>query len=193
MAEATNIKVAIRLRPLNKREVQGGQFRAWKLSNGSTLFPCSSDGKPLPNLVSFSFDRVFEEASTTDQVYQDVAHEIVSSCMKGINGTIFAYGQTSSGKTHTMQGNAKEPGIIPKAIFQIFHEINQNPEREYLLRVSYLEIYNENIRDLLNPENDNLKIHENPNREIFVGNITETVVLSPEEVAQLMIKGEGKA
>jgi centromeric protein E len=89
-----------------------------------------------------------------------------------------------------MQGTSSDPGIIPLAVSDIFGAIVDTPGREFLIRVSYLEIYNEIIKDLLNPERDNLKIHETPDREIFVGNLTEEIVLSPEDVSQLLIRGE---
>ncbi|KAI8915822.1 kinesin motor domain-containing protein, partial [Gorgonomyces haynaldii] len=100
-------------------------------------------------------------------------------------------GQTSSGKTHTMLGNQQEPGMTLMAIKQIFEHIRECPAREYLLRVSYMEIYNEVINDLLNPQNENLKIHENPNREIFVGKLTEEIVTSADDVQRLLSFGEG--
>jgi centromeric protein E len=102
------------------------------------------------------------------------------------------YGQTSSGKTYTLSGTPNDPGIIPLAIQDIFEHIQNTPDREFLLRMSYLEIYNENISDLLKPGNDNLKIHETTSREIFVGNLTEELVGSPEEITQWLAKGEGK-
>lgn len=83
--------------------------------------------------------------------------------MNGINGTIFAYGQTSSGKTYTMQGTKSSPGIISLSIKDVFNFIEKHSHGEFLLRVSYLEIYNEVIKDLLQPNKDNLKIHENIN------------------------------
>lgn len=107
-------------------------------------------------------DKVFD-GQNTREIYDQVARQIIESSLDGFNGTIFAYGQTSSGKTHTMQGSPNEPGVIPLAVEDVFDKIEHTPEREYLLRVSYMEIYNEVIKDLLNPENDNLKIHENPN------------------------------
>ncbi|KXS18834.1 kinesin-domain-containing protein [Gonapodya prolifera JEL478] len=111
-------------------------------------------------------------------------------------GTIFAYGQTSSGKTYTMQGSHTQPGIIPLAIRDVFQHIVDVSHQLakpnlFLLRVSYLEIYNEQIKDLFNPKNDNLKIHENPNRDIYVGDLTENIVCTPEAVSEWMLKGEG--
>ncbi len=111
--------------------------------------------------------------------------------MNGMNGTIFAYGQTSSGKTHTILGTEGEPGLIPMAIDHIFQYIVETPSSEYLLRVSYIEIYNEIIRDLLEPSNTHLKIHETLNREVFVGNLTEKVVTCPQDLYQLLRLGQG--
>lgn len=113
------------------------------------------------------------------------------STLAGVNGTIFAYGQTSSGKTHTMQGDSTHPGVIPLAIKDVFDNIGTTPDREFLLRMSYLEIYNEMIRDLLTPEHDNLKIHETVDRKIYVGNLTEEIVTNADDVFQLLAKGEG--
>ncbi|KAG2466523.1 CENPE protein, partial [Polypterus senegalus] len=94
-------------------------------------------------------DRVFSAAENTLTVYQQIAHPVVVSALKGYNGTVFAYGQTSSGKTFTMMGDDASYGIIQLAINDIFKCIDQTPQREFLLRISYLEIYNETITDLL--------------------------------------------
>jgi centromeric protein E len=128
--------------------------------------------------------------STNRQVFDSV-QSIVDKCVDGVNGTIFAYGQTSSGKTYTMFGNESEPGIITQSVSLVFNRILASPDSEYMLYVSYLEIYNEVIKDLLNPANDNLKIHENPNREIFVGKLSEEIVTSPQDIARLISIGEG--
>ncbi|KAJ2405043.1 hypothetical protein GGI10_005434, partial [Coemansia sp. RSA 2530] len=114
-------------------------------------------------------DKVFDQRDTTLTVYNDIVKEIVASSMRGFNGTIFAYGQTSSGKTHTMYGSGTELGIIKLAVRNMFDIADNHPSREYLIRVSFLEIYNEILRDLLEPSKTNLKIHENTKREIYVG------------------------
>ncbi len=104
-------------------------------------------------------------------MYDGVAKRLVSGAVSGVNGTIFAYGQTSSGKTFTMQGGGQEknpsscneenhPGVVHMAASDIFELIGDSPDRDYLLRVSYLEIYNEEIRDLLNPDASKLAVRE---------------------------------
>jgi centromeric protein E len=142
-------------------------------------------------LVRFTYtDHVLDDSSANVDVYQAVASEVVQNALLGINGTIFAYGQTSTGKTHTMFGSKEELGVMPLATKNIFKSIAMDTGREYLLRASYIEIYNENIRDLLNPNNDNLKIHQNPQGEIFVGDLSEQLVSSISEINELLAIGD---
>lgn len=108
---------------------------------------------------------------------------LIHSVVGGFNGTVFAYGQTSSGKTHTMRGTSEDPGLIPKAVREVFNRITASPGREFLLRVAYLELYNEEFRDLLAPNsNHKLQLHEDPARGIFVAGLHEELVTSPEQV-----------
>ncbi|KAJ1968922.1 hypothetical protein IWQ62_000947 [Dispira parvispora] len=189
--DADHINVNIRIRPLNSREQrQGAPNTPWLVQNDTiTQLHYHAQGRPsLGN--SYTFDSIFEPQHSTGQVFEKVADDIINSLMAGFNGTIFAYGQTSSGKTHTMYGTLEEPGVIDLSIRRIFHMIEQTPEREYLLRVSFLEIYNEVIKDLLNPENHHLKIHEHAKRGIFVGNLTENIVMSIQDVRQLLEQGD---
>ncbi|KAL5988290.1 hypothetical protein ACLOJK_036053 [Asimina triloba] len=106
------------------------------------------------------------------------------------SGTAFAYGQTSSGKTFTMNGSESDPGIIHLAIRDIFQGILMATDREFLIRVSYMEIYNEEINDLLAPENHKLQIHESLDRGIFVAGLREEIVNSAEQVLRLIELGE---
>lgn len=94
-------------------------------------------------------DHIYDETKCTQEIFEDLAKPIVTSALKGINGTIFAYGQTSSGKTYTMMGDESNPGIIPLIVSEIFTQIENTEEREFLLRIGYIEIYNERIFDLL--------------------------------------------
>uniref|UniRef100_A0A7N4PVE1 Centromere-associated protein E n=1 Tax=Sarcophilus harrisii TaxID=9305 RepID=A0A7N4PVE1_SARHA len=141
---------------------------------------------------SFSFDRVFHSNETTEKVYEEIAVPIICSAIQGYNGTIFAYGQTASGKTYTMMGSADGLGVIPKAVNDIFKKIKEIPEREFLLRVSYMEIYNETITDLLcdTRKMKPLEIREDFNRNVYVADLTEEVVSTPELALQWIKKGE---
>ncbi|XP_020090736.1 kinesin-like protein KIN-7D, chloroplastic isoform X2 [Ananas comosus] len=134
-------------------------------------------------------DRVFGPTTTTRHVYDVAAQHVVGGAMEGINGTIFAYGVTSSGKTHTMHGDQRSPGIIPLAVKDAFSIIQETPSREFLLRVSYMEIYNEVVNDLLNPAGQNLRIREDL-QGAFVEGIKEEVVLSPAHALSLIAAGE---
>ncbi|NWR74872.1 CENPE protein, partial [Centropus unirufus] len=140
----------------------------------------------------FSYDRVFHSSDNTQQLYEGVAVPIIQSAVQGYNGTIFAYGQTASGKTYTMMGNEDSEGIIPRAVQHVFKIICEIPDREFLLRVSYMEIYNEAITDLLcdTRKKKPLAIREDINRNIYVEDLIEEVVVAPEQVMEWIRKGE---
>jgi len=176
--------VTVRFRPLNQREIQRGDEVAWYADGDSTV------RSELCLSTAYAFDRVFGPATTTRGVYDVAAQHVVSGAMQGVNGTVFAYGVTSSGKTHTMHGDQKSPGIIPLAIKDLFSIIQETPSREFLLRVSYLEIYNEVINDLLNPIGQNLRIREDGQHGTYVEGIKEEVVLSPAHALSLIAAGE---
>lgn len=149
-----NVTVTVRFRPLSAREINKGDEIAWYADGDYTV---RNEYNPD---IAYGFDRVFGPATTTRHVYDVAAQHVVSGAMEGINGTVFAYGVTSSGKTHTMHGEQKSPGIIPLGVKDVFGIIQETPGREFLLRVSYLEIYNEVINDLLDPTGQNLRIRE---------------------------------
>ena len=112
--------------------------------------------------------------------------------MKGFNATIFAYGQTSSGKTHTMEGSSLHDeegrGILPRFMDKIFESIMESSQNiEFTLKVTMLEIYNEKIQDLLNTKKQNLKIKEDKKRGVFVHDATEVFVSSSDEIKKVMI------
>ncbi|XP_071909919.1 kinesin-like protein KIN-7O isoform X3 [Coffea arabica] len=174
------IHVSVRARPLSPEDAKNSP---WRIS-GNSIF--------LPNQTSckFEFDRVFEEKCKTAEVYLARTKDLVAAAVRGFNGTVFAYGQTSSGKTHTMRGSASEPGVIPLAVYDLFKTIHEEVDREFLLRMSYMEIYNEEINDLLAPEHRKLQIHESIERGIFVAGLREEIVASTEQVLGLMEFGE---
>ncbi|XP_070362562.1 centromere-associated protein E-like, partial [Equus asinus] len=141
---------------------------------------------------SFNFDRVFDSDESTKNVYEEIAVPIIDSAIQGYNGTVFAYGQTASGKTYTMMGSKDYLGVIPRAIHDIFQKIKKFPDREFLLRVSYMEIYNETITDLLcdTQKMKPLIIREDFNRNVYVADLTEEVVYTPEMALKWITKGE---
>uniref|UniRef100_A0A8I6AVR3 Centromere protein E n=2 Tax=Rattus norvegicus TaxID=10116 RepID=A0A8I6AVR3_RAT len=186
MAEEAAVAVCVRVRPLNSREEELGEASHiyWKTDKNAIY---QSDGGK-----SFQFDRVFHSNETTKNVYEEIAVPIISSAIQGYNGTIFAYGQTASGKTHTMMGSEDCLGVIPRAIHDIFQRIKKFPEREFLLRVSYMEIYNETITDLLcnTQKVKPLIIREDINRNVYVADLTEEVVYTAEMALKWLATGE---
>ena len=111
-----------------------------------------------------------------------MAKEVVEAAMEGYHGSVCAYGQTSTGKTHTMQGSEGDPGITPLAVQDCFDYIANNHEREYVLRISYLEIYNETIRDLLSPSTTSIRIMEDKKKGVVVRGVREEIVMNAEQV-----------
>ncbi|KAA8518315.1 hypothetical protein F0562_015802 [Nyssa sinensis] len=178
-----NVTVTVRFRPLSPREIRQGEEIAWYADGESIV---RNEHNPS---IAYAYDRVFGPTTTTRHVYDVAAQHVVNGAMEGINGTIFAYGVTSSGKTHTMHGDQRSPGIIPLAVKDAFSIIQETPSREFLLRVSYLEIYNEVVNDLLNPAGQNLRIRED-NQGTFIEGIKEEVVLSPAHALSLIAAGE---
>ncbi|XP_072958189.1 kinesin-like protein KIN-7K, chloroplastic isoform X1 [Typha angustifolia] len=178
-----SISVTVRFRPLSERELQRGDEIAW-YPDGDKMVRC----EPNP-AIAYGYDRVFGPATTSQDVYDVAARPVVKAAMEGINGTVFAYGVTSSGKTHTMHGDKQYPGIIPLAIKDVFSIIQDTPGREFLLRVSYLEIYNEVINDLLDPTGQNLRVREDA-QGTYVEGIKDEVVLSPGHALSFIAAGE---
>nr|XP_011747463.1 centromere-associated protein E isoform X10 [Macaca nemestrina] len=186
MAEEGAVAVCVRVRPLNSREESLGETAQvyWKTDNNAIY---QVDGSK-----SFNFDRVFHGNETTKNVYEEIAAPIIDSAIQGYNGTIFAYGQTASGKTYTMMGSEDHLGVTPRAIHDIFQKIKKFPDREFLLRVSYMEIYNETITDLLcgTQKMKPLIIREDVNRNVYVADLTEEVVYTSEMALKWITKGE---
>jgi centromeric protein E len=188
------------MRPLNTKE--STERRIWKvLPQFKSVTQTTPAGKPLPERVMgrtfFTFDKTFGEETNTRQVYDGVAKGIVDSVVNGLNGTLFVYGQTSSGKTYTMQGSGSIEqgsvsggGFVHMAAQDIFTYISKTPDRVFLVRASFVEIYNEEVRDLLSSNNNNvLSIREDPRRGVFV-NSEEEIAVNFNSLLQVLFKGE---
>eukprot|EP00494_Astrolonche_serrata_P032130 UN32399 len=156
--EASNcIRVCARFRPQNSLE---------KKKNGKICISVSTDGtmvrintKPQP--LNFYFDRVFNYDSTQIKVYEYSVSHMIEMVFNGFNCTVFAFGQTGSGKTYSMEGSLGSParGLVPRLVESLFEAIQEADEKyEFVVQVSYVEIYLERLRDFLNPANDGMKI-----------------------------------
>ncbi|KAL6712255.1 Kinesin heavy chain [Coniothyrium glycines] len=189
MSGSNTIKVVARFRPQNKIEIASGGEPIVEFNSEDT---CTLQSKEASG--AFTFDRVFDMASRQSDVFDYSIRPTVDDILNGYNGTVFAYGQTGAGKSYTMMGSDIDDdvgkGVIPRIIEQIFASIMASPSNiEYTVRVSYMEIYMERIRDLLVPMNDNLPVHEEKNRGVYVKGLLEVYVSSQEEVYEVLRRG----
>ncbi|TLS28695.1 hypothetical protein PpBr36_01272 [Pyricularia pennisetigena] len=189
MSSANSIKVVARFRPQNRVEIESGGQPIVKFDGDDT---CTVDSKEAQG--SFTFDRVFDMSCKQSDIFDFSIKPTVDDILNGYNGTVFAYGQTGAGKSYTMMGTNIDDdegrGVIPRIVEQIFASILSSPSTiEYTVRVSYMEIYMERIRDLLAPHNDNLPVHEEKNRGVYVKGLLEVYVSSVQEVYEVMRRG----
>ncbi|RCV14201.1 hypothetical protein SETIT_2G406300v2 [Setaria italica] len=193
-----NVQVLIRIRPINDTEnATHGQKRCLLQDSSKTL---SWNGPPE---TMFTFDHVACETISQEKLFKVVGLPMVENCMSGYNGCLFAYGQTGSGKTYTMMGElaklgnelSKDSGLTPRIFEYLFARINEEEElrREeklkYICKCSFLEIYNEQITDLLEPSSTNLQIREDIKKGVYVENLMECYVSSVEDVMLLLLQG----
>ncbi|KZV21721.1 hypothetical protein F511_02879 [Dorcoceras hygrometricum] len=175
------ILVTVRLRPLNKREQSSKDQIAWECIDDNSIVYKPSPLERGTQPTAFTFDKVFGPDCSTESVYEDGVKNVALSALMGINATIFAYGQTSSGKTYTMKG------IKEKAVTDIYMHIVNNPERNFRVKISGLEIYNENVRDLLNSESGrNLKLLDDPERGTLVEKLVEETANDDQHLRHLI-------
>jgi kinesin family protein 3/17 len=187
------VKVAIRVRPMNATEKSKNSVNCVEIDrSNNTVTVLKSEGPADPK--SFSFDAVYDQYSTQRSVYDEVAFPMVESVFEGYNGTIFAYGQTGCGKTWTMMGDmnvAEKMGIIPNTFNHIFGYINtEGIGKKYLVRCSFIEIYQEEIRDLQNSNSKNkLDLREDPKLGVFAKDLIMTQVSSAKELEKSLNLG----
>lgn len=139
----------------------------------------------------FIFDKLFDENATQDEVYVNSTKPSIDAVLEGFNSTVFAYGATGCGKTYTITGTPENPGIIFLAVKELFSKIENQNDKDITVQVSYLEIYNETIKDLLNIETSSRKLTllENENKEIIVSNLTKVDTATVDDVMDVILKG----
>ncbi|KAF5734005.1 kinesin-like protein NACK1 [Tripterygium wilfordii] len=175
------IVVTVRLRPLNKKEQFAKDQVAWECIDDHTIVYKPPSDERAAHPASFTFDKVFAPGCVTEMVYEDGVKNVALSALMGINATIFAYGQTSSGKTYTMRG------ITEKAVNDIYTHIINTPERDFRIKISGLEIYNENVRDLLNSESGrSLKLLDDPEKGTVVEKLVEETANNDQHLRHLI-------
>lgn len=148
-------------------------------------------GKRKNKNLQFDFDRVFDDDSTNIQVFETITKQFISSFLDGYNVSVFAYGATGSGKTHTMLGSAQDPGVMFFTTMELFRMIGQAPDHDKLeLSISYFEIYNEQVFDLLTPAHTgSLAVREDANRGVVVANLSVHTPKDADHLLELLEKG----
>ncbi|KAL9098319.1 MAG: hypothetical protein Q9163_006002 [Psora crenata] len=207
---AGNIKVVVRVRPFNGREVQRNAKCVVQMRDSQTILTPPPDAeerlrkggiKGADGQKTFAFDKSYwsfdrrdPHFAGQDNLFNDLGKPLLDNAFQGYNNCIFAYGQTGSGKSYSMMGYGDEAGVIPRICENMFQRINEYQEKDKNLKctveVSYLEIYNERVRDLLNPANKaNLKVREHPSTGPYVEDLAKLAVRSFEEIEHLMDEG----
>nr|XP_034493091.1 kinesin-like protein KIF1A isoform X11 [Marmota flaviventris] len=195
-----SVKVAVRVRPFNSREMSRDSKCIIQMSGSTTTIVNPKQPKETPK--SFSFDYSYWSHTSPEdinyasqkQVYRDIGEEMLQHAFEGYNVCIFAYGQTGAGKSYTMMGKQEkdQQGIIPQLCEDLFSRINDtsNDNMSYSVEVSYMEIYCERVRDLLNPKNKgNLRVREHPLMGPYVEDLSKLAVTSYNDIQDLMDSG----
>ncbi|CAF1063497.1 unnamed protein product [Adineta steineri] len=195
-----SVRVVVRCRPMSDSEQAkpcervieiDNQRRQVSIKRPST--ETSQGTKSTDDIHNFYFDAVYDWNSEQKNVYEQTARALVDSVLEGFNGTIFAYGQTGTGKTFTMEGIRSKPelrGIIPASFAHIFDSIAQTTSKQFLVRASYLEIYNESIRDLLSrDQNKRLQLQEHPKEGVHVHDLSSFITKNIQEIEHVMTTG----
>ncbi|XP_045439800.1 kinesin-like protein KIF17 [Pipistrellus kuhlii] len=190
---AESVKVVVRCRPMNQRErdLNCRAVVTVESARGQCFIqnPSATDEPPK----QFTFDGAFFMDHFTEQIYNEIAYPLVEGVTEGYNGTIFAYGQTGSGKSFTMQGLPNPPtqrGIIPRAFEHVFESVQCAENTKFLVRASYLEIYNEDVRDLLGADTkQKLELKEHPEKGVYVRGLSMHTVHSVAQCERIMERG----
>ena len=188
------IQVVIRCRPLSEKEIANGNEKVVKMFERGDKgeVHVGRDGDEEPPKV-FTFDKIFDENIEQDVLFEKTARAIVGNVLEGYNGTIFAYGQTGTGKTHTMEGLMMPKnlrGVMSRCFEAVYDSIEGHKDAQFLIRASYLEIYKENVRDLLssNPKNK-LLLHEKPDSGVYVKDLSSFICKNCEEMQAVQDTG----
>jgi kinesin family protein 18/19 len=184
-----NFIVALRVRPLLSRELQQGAQSIIKLLDNRVV--CVLDPEKLKiggqedylrrdrnRERQFTYDIAFNETATQQDIFENTGKHLVEGVLQGFNSSVFAYGATGAGKTYTMLGDMKNPGLMVRTVAALFERINEQKEFKFTTHMSYLEVYNENIKDLLTPSSQNLELREDTERGVTVAGITECALPS---------------
>ena len=203
-----NMIVAIRSRPLSKRELDFSNISTIKISNREVVsvmdpleYNYSSEGTMYINEEKqmtitkskehqFAFDFAFDEKASQEEVYHYTSEMLLKNVIDGFNATVLAYGATGSGKTYTMVGNGEQPGVMIRAISDLFNLVDKEKKnKNYNIQISYIEVYNEILKDLLNSNDNPLSIRTDPSKGIIVMGAEFKTVTNANDAFRLLISG----
>ena len=193
-AADVSMMVAVRLRPLWDKEIEAGDYNIVSVLESKVVVVVDPwyDADLNPNRTKekkYAFDMVFDDQVGQDQVYNETAKGLVDGVLDGYNASVFAYGATGAGKTHTMLGSLESPGVMVNTLHDLYSRMNGFQEAKFKVTLSYMEIYNERIKDLLLPTSIDLQLHEDPVRGMVVQGITEYGADSADEILELLHRG----
>ncbi|KAJ9446367.1 Kinesin-like protein unc-104 [Diplonema papillatum] len=195
MADGNAVTVAVRIRPMNKRELESTEKRVIKVVGGTTVVLERDEDRDRSH--KWTFDHVWDSSNlqhpsfaSQEKVFYDFGSKVLKASFDGFNASIFAYGQTGSGKTYCMMGvadDAEQKGIIPRLCTELFKRIadhqDADPSHSYTVTMSFLEIYMEKVKDLIDPAKVNLRVREHPSKGPYVDNLT---TLSVEKIQDVL-------
>jgi hypothetical protein len=190
-SERSSVRVALRVRPLNKREKDSKSITSVEKDAILLYHPETKKKK------RFSYDFIYDTDSQQEDIYKDIGNNVINNAFKGYNCCVFAYGLTGSGKTFSMMGSKEEPGIIPRICQDLFNKQNSHNDMDkgeceisYRIELSYLEIYSEKVIDLMGNNNDkSLKVRQHPDMGPYVENLTTIAVENYASIKRVIDKG----
>ncbi len=184
-----SIQVSVRFKPL-----QPGEESDWSAIDGR-LVHCAHTKDAfafgLPSLLISSIDRVYDGKTSTQAIFDESVKSLVNSALSGMNATVFAYGQTASGKTYTVRGREGDPGLVSLAVEYLFAQVEQEKSRgKYHIQVSYIELYNEAVNDLLDESGTNLEVKESLQDGVYIKGVATRLANSAKEALECLSMGD---
>jgi kinesin family protein 18/19 len=191
-----NMVVAVRVRPLNNRELEYSNLETLKITNREmvTVFDpteyknAEDQTKGKMREQFYSFDFAFHKNTTQEEVYLYTTQFLLKGVLEGYNATTFAYGASGAGKTYTMVGNGENPGVMIRSLSDLFNLIEEQKDKDFKINISYLEVYNETLRDLLaEGEFTEIDLREDPHKGTTLVGLRELQVTNATEVFKLLV------
>jgi kinesin family protein 18/19 len=189
-----NMLVAVRCRPLNNKELEYSNIETIVINQKeivTVIDPVELDtnvgNKQRNREQTYQFDIAFGKNIPQEEVYENTTKFLIKDVIEGYNATVFAYGASGAGKTYTMVGFNDKPGIMVRTVSDLFNEIEGIQNKEYKIKLNYVEIYNESLRDLLSDNGDVVELREDPSKGVSLVGVRDVAVTSANEVFRLLV------